>query len=239
MGAGAGAGAAIGADGAAAAGTRAGRGAAGCAGECAAADCGAGAGAAGAAAAGACGASGSSTDDVPHPITTAISMSPRVSSRSFGIAASRRVFVVMFISLSSCIRLRPVGRFWPSHKYRRTRCRVCSAGHALHPNLVSTRRHQMVRQAHHERYTRSRKHPQRLNREKRKGRTFRPPQMCELIVGMSDNQTSDAGLNFTRVTSSETSSKMASTGMSISASSISQSMRFEGIRGPSLSWMIA
>ena len=44
-----------------------------------------------------------------------------------------------------------------------------------------------------------------------------------------------AGLNFTSVYSSELSSKTASTGMSIRASSISHSTRLDGIRGPSLS----
>ena len=77
-------------------------------------------------AAGACAASGSSSDDDPHPNATAINSSPTVSSTSFGIAVFRRVLVVLFISLSSCNRLRPVGRFWPSHKYRRTRCGFCS-----------------------------------------------------------------------------------------------------------------
>ena len=132
VGAGAGAGADIGAAGAAAGATTAGCGAAGCAGDCAATACGAVAGAAGAAAAGGCGASDSSSDDEPHPITTAISRSPSISSRSFGIAPrssrGRAVLVVLVISLSSCIRLWPTGRFWPSHMYRRTGCGFCSRG---------------------------------------------------------------------------------------------------------------
>lgn len=172
VGAGAGAGAEIGIAGAAAGAGAAGRGAAGCAGDCAAAGCGAGTGAVGAAAgaAGACRTAGSFSADEPHPITTVISKSPRVSSSSFGIVpSSSRGYLVLVISSSSCTGLRPSGRFWPSHMYRRTRRGFCSAGHApvsstgqaLHPYGVSIKANQMVRQAHHERYPVIWKHPQR------------------------------------------------------------------------------
>lgn len=112
VGAGAGAGAAIGADGAAAGATAAGRGAAGCAGDCAATDCCRGAGAAGAAgagAAGACAGAGSSSDDVPHPMTIAISKSPRVRSRSFG-TATLVILVISFPPVSDCGQLVVFGR---------------------------------------------------------------------------------------------------------------------------------
>ena len=259
--------------GAAAAGARAGRGAAGWAGDCAATDCGAGAGEAGAAAAGGCGDSDSSSDDDPHPTTIAVSRSARVSSRSFGIAPrssrGRAVLVVLVISLSSCIRLWPTGRFWPSHMYRRTRCGFCSRGvrpssyrrrpeprgrgvcsasrvkvaFTLTPTLSLRERGSvgwyLCLSAYLYLHLSAVGEGVVQRSENERGGLFCPPRMRRLIVGISGDQTSAAGLNFTRVYSSETSSKTASTGMSISASSISQSMRLEGIRGPSLSWMIA